>query len=137
MKFRTYILYMVFLFSTNILYSQDTEDLAKYTPQWIKNGFADAGASHEPWIFQVRRNSAGFNQWQKEDYEYKMSEEYIKSLADIGITVYHVSFYKGFGFEAEKENMDKVAKASAIAHIWTKSGHLPAMEYYVLRNFFF
>lgn len=45
-----------------------------------------------------------------------MSEEYIKSLSESGVTVYHVSCYKGFGFKAEKENMDNVAKAAALAH---------------------
>ena len=91
-------------------------DLARYTPDWIKDGFADAGATHEPRIFQVRRNDGRFNQWQKDKYEYQMSEEYIKALSESGITVYHVNCYKGFGFKAEKENMDKVAKAAAIAH---------------------
>ncbi len=100
----------------NPVFSQEGEDLARYTPEWIREGFADAGATHEPWIFQVRRNNAGFNQWQREEFDYQLSEEYIKSLADAGVTVYHVGFYKGFGFEAEKEYMDQVAKAAAYAH---------------------
>jgi hypothetical protein len=99
------------------IYAQDKpSDLAKYTPSWIKDGFADAGATHEPWIFQVRRNNPGFNQWQKEEYEFQTSEEFIKSLADAGVTVYHVYCYKGFGFEAEKDHMEKAAKSAAIAH---------------------
>lgn len=105
---------LLFLLAFENIQAQD--DLAKYTPEWIRNGFADAGATHEPWIFQTRRNNATFNQWQKEEFNYQLSEEYIKSLADAGITVYHVGFYKGFGFEAEKEYMDRVAKAVAIAH---------------------
>jgi len=94
----------------------ESEDLAKYTPEWIRNGFVDAGATHEPWIFQVRRNNGTFNQWQKDYYEYQTSEEYIRSLAESGISVYHIYCYKGFGFEAEKEQMDKAAKAAEIAH---------------------
>lgn len=95
---------------------QAQDDLAKYTPQWIKDGFADAGATHEPWIFQTRRNNANFNQWQKDEFDYQLSEEYIKTLADAGVTVYHVGFYKGFGFEAEESYMRQVAKAASIAH---------------------
>jgi hypothetical protein len=91
-------------------------DLARYTPKWIRQGFADAGATHEPWIFQTRRNNPGFNQWQQADYDYQLSEPYIKALADAGVTVYHVGCYKGFGFQAEKEYMDRVAQAVAIAH---------------------
>jgi hypothetical protein len=101
----------------NFIFAQTNDpDLAKYTPGWIKEGFADAGATHEPWIFQVRRNSENFNNWQKDLYEYQMSEEFIKSLALSGISVYHTGCYKGFGFKAEKEYMDRVAKAAAIAH---------------------
>jgi hypothetical protein len=91
-------------------------DIASYQPEWIRNGFADAGATHEPWIFQVRRNSATFNQWQREIYDYHLSEDFIKSLADAGVTVYHIFCYKGFGFEVEKAHMAEVAKAAAIAH---------------------
>jgi len=118
----TYVILIVILqFSilsqNNNLFAQErSTDLAKYTPAWIKDGFVDAGATHESWIFQTRRGGEGFNQWQREAYDNQMSEEYIKSLAESGVTVYHVSFYKGFGFKAEKENMDRVAKAAAIAH---------------------
>lgn len=104
------------LIRNNISGQNLASDLAKYTPAWIRDGFIDSGATHEPWIFQARRGGYRFNQWQKEAYDYQMSEEYIKSLAESGATVYHVSCYKGFGFKAEKENMDKVAKAAEFAH---------------------
>ena len=94
---------------------QQNSDLLRYTPEWIKDGFANGGATHEPWMYQVRRNK-NFGQWQKEYYNYQTSEEYIKSLADAGVTVYHIYCYKGFGFEAEKAHMDKAAKAAEIAH---------------------
>ena len=99
-----------------LLGQKGTEDLAKYTPEWIRDGFADAGATHEPWIFQVRRNNENFNHWQREDYDYQTSEDFIRALAESGISVYHIYCYKGFGFEAEKEHMEEAAKAAAIAH---------------------
>ena len=95
---------------------QAPDDLAIYTPEWIRDGFADAGATHEPWIFQVRRNNGTFHIWQNEYYDYQTSEEFIRSLAEAGITVYHIYCYKGFGFEAEKEHMEMAAKAAALAH---------------------
>jgi len=91
-------------------------DPARYTPVWIRNGFADAGATHEPWIFQTRRNNPDFNQWQKDNFDYQLTEPYIKKLAEAGITVYHVGCYKGFGFKAEQQYMDRVAEAAATAH---------------------
>lgn len=108
--------FFLFNIERQVIAQDKTSDLAKYTPVWIRGGFADAGATHEPWIFQVRRNSDKFNQWQKEKYDYQTSEEFIKSLAEAGITLYHIYCYKGFGFEAEKINMEKAAKAAAIAH---------------------
>jgi len=113
----SFLLFSVLIFTVFRIYGQpDTSDPARFTPQWIRQGFADAGATHEPWIFQVRRNNPDFNQWQKADFDYQLSEPYIKALAEAGITVYHVGCYKGFGFQAEKEYMDKVAQAVAIAH---------------------
>ncbi len=115
-----HIVFFAFLFILNgkgqVLAQDKPDDLTKYTPAWIKDGFANAGASHEPWLFQVRRNSSGFNQWQKEEYDYQLSEAFIKELAQSGVTIYHVGLYKGFGFEIEKEYMDKVAKAAEYAH---------------------
>lgn len=111
------LLLFIFFTGESLLFAQSKpDDLAKYTPEWIREGFADGGATHEPWIFQVRRNNGNFNQWQKEFYEYQTSEGYIKSLAEAGISVYHIYCYKGFGFSAEKDHMDKAAKAAAIAH---------------------
>ena len=92
------------------------QNLERYQPQWIRGGFADGGATHEPWMFQVRRNDPGFNLWERERFNYQLSEEYIKSLAEAGVTVYHIFCYKGYGFEAEKESMRSAAKAAAIAH---------------------
>jgi hypothetical protein len=111
-----FLLLFLFFAGTNTFAQNVSTDLAKYTPEWIRGGFIDAGATHESWIFQVRRSSNQFNLWQKEQYDAQMSEEYIKLLSESGVTVYHVSFYKGLGFKAEKENMDNVVKAAAIAH---------------------
>ena len=111
------LLLLIFFTGESLLFAQnESDDLAKYTPEWIREGFVDAGATHEPWIFQVRRNNGNFNQWQKEFYEYQTSEDYIKSLAEAGISVYHIYCYKGFGFDAEKDHMEMAAKATAIAH---------------------
>ena len=110
---------MIFAFTLSALVAfpqSGLTDPAKYTPQWIREGFADAGATHEPWLFQVRRNNPDFNQWQKGDFDYQLTEPYIKALAEAGVTVYHTGCYKGFGFRAEKDYMDKVAQAVAIAH---------------------
>jgi hypothetical protein len=90
-------------------------------PGWLRDGFAVAGPTWEPWSFMVRRNNSemtehNFSYWQKDDYENQMSEEFIRSFARSGATVYHLGFYKGFGFKAEEGYMEKVVRAAAIAH---------------------
>ena len=46
---------LLIFIGVKVLAQNSSTDLAKYTPTWIKDGFVDAGATHEPWIFQVRR----------------------------------------------------------------------------------
>jgi hypothetical protein len=112
----------VFSNVNNDVFAQGEPDsLAQYTPQWIREGFAVAGLTWEPWMFMMRRNNSemeehNYSYWQKDVYEKQLSEEFIKTFAKSGATVYHLGFYKGFGFNAEKDYMDKMAKAAAIAH---------------------
>jgi hypothetical protein len=107
--------------NSNVFAQSGPDDITKYTPKWIREGFAVAGPTWEPWMFMMRRNNSdmeehNYTYWQKDIYEEQLSEEFIKSFKESGATVYHLGFYKGFGFKAEKDNMDKMAKAAAIAH---------------------
>ncbi len=54
-----------------------------------------------------RRRVGGNPTWQEEDYEKEHTEEAIRKLKDLGVTVVIVHFYKGFGLEAEREHMQK------------------------------
>lgn len=113
MNLKYLLIILAFISSQEVAVAQD---LATYTPGWLKDGIVDSGASHEPWMFLTRRNQSDFNQWQKEKYDYRLSEEYIKNLAASGVTLYHIFGYKGYGLEAEKEHLRKAAKAAEIAH---------------------
>jgi hypothetical protein len=115
-KFKTSIMILFFgLILVSCCFAQ-SQDLARYTPLWIRDGFATGGTTHEPWFYQIRRNRPDFNLWQREAFDERISEEYIKSLAKAGVTVFHLYFYKGFGFEAEKAHMDEAARVIKIAH---------------------
>lgn len=74
----------------------------------------DAGGTHEPHIFIVRRG--GQRRDALETSRYEQSEELIKQLHHQGIEVFHTSLYKGFGMAAEKEGMEQTRDAVAIAH---------------------
>jgi len=82
--------------------------------KWLENGLIDAGGSHEPYIFVIRRGGQRLDA--RKDYEWNQSEELIRTLHDQGIEVFHTHLYKGFGMAAEKPEMEDARRAAAIAH---------------------
>jgi hypothetical protein len=82
--------------------------------EWVRNGLIDAGGTHEPYIFVVRRGGQRLDALQISNY--KESEELIQQLHHQGIEVFHTPLYKGFGMAAEKEEMERTRDAVAIAH---------------------
>jgi Beta-galactosidase trimerisation domain len=81
---------------------------------WIENGLIDAGGSHEPYLFVVRRGGHSLNA--HEIYRHEQSEEVIRSLRDQGVEVFHTHLYKGFGMAAEKPEMEDTVRTAAIVH---------------------
>ncbi len=89
-------------------------DSAAPEHDWMKRGLIDAGGSHEPYLFIVRRGGQRTDARQVCDY--LQSEELIRRLHDAGVEVFHTHLYKGFGMEAEQEEMEEARKAVAVAH---------------------
>ncbi|MGA7709585.1 MAG: alpha-amylase family protein [Acidobacteriaceae bacterium] len=81
---------------------------------WARNGVIDAGGTHEPYIFIVRRGGQALDARQVSDYE--QSEALIQQLHNQGVEVFHTHLYKGFGMAAEQAGMEDTRKAVAIAH---------------------
>lgn len=81
---------------------------------WIDSGIIDAGGSHEPYIFVVRRGGQSLNA--RQNYEHDQSEEVIRQLHSQGVEVFHTHLYKGFGMAAEMPEMQDTVRAAAIAH---------------------
>lgn len=81
---------------------------------WIENGLIDAGGSHEPYLFVVRRGGHSLNA--RKDYEHEQSEEVIRKLKDQGVEVFHTHLYKGFGMAAEKPEMEDTVRTAALVH---------------------
>jgi len=82
--------------------------------RWIENGIVDAGGSHEPYLFVVRRGGQRLDA--RKIYERNMSEEVIRSLAAQGVEVFHTHFYKGFGMAAEMPQMEDAKRVAALCH---------------------
>ena len=81
---------------------------------WIENGLIDAGGTHEPNIFVVRRGGQPVNS--REISERLQGEEVIRLLHSQGVEVFHTHFYKGFGMAAEMSEMQDTVRAAALAH---------------------
>ncbi|HUU29904.1 MAG TPA: beta-galactosidase trimerization domain-containing protein [archaeon] len=78
---------------------------------------------HEPLIFQIRRGTASTDaaeRWKKAH-----TEENIKKLAETGEKMSYTHFYKGFGFQVEKEEMDLAAQTA----VWARKYGMVAGVY--------
>ncbi len=82
--------------------------------RWLENGLIDAGGSHEPYLFVVRRGGQRLDA--RESYERAQSETVIRALKESGVEVFHTHLYKGFGMAAEMPEMEDAVKTAAIAH---------------------
>ena len=91
-----------------------TTSMASTQGAWTRNGVIDAGGTHEPYIFVVRRGGQSLDARKVSDYE--QSEGLIRQLHDQGVQVFHTHLYKGFGMAAEQPGMEDTRKAVAIAH---------------------
>jgi len=82
--------------------------------RWMNKGLVDAGGLHEPYIFLVRRGGQRLDA--KQVCEYQQSDELIRNLHRHGVEVFHTHLYKGFGMEAERDEMEKTRKTVEFAH---------------------
>ncbi len=82
--------------------------------KWIENGLIDAGGSHEPYTFVVRRGGQRLDA--RESYEQAQSEDLIRRLKEAGVEVFHTHFYKGAGMAHEKAEMEDAKRVAEICH---------------------
>jgi len=91
---------------------QDTNP-PKPRPSWLHDGPIILVSNHDSMpIF--RRRVGGNPTWQEDDYEKEHSEEAVRKLKELGVTVVIVHFYKGFGLQAEREHMEKAKLLAAL-----------------------
>jgi hypothetical protein len=82
--------------------------------RWIENGIIDAGGSHEPYSFVIRRGGQRLDARQR--YDAEQSEGVLRRLKEQGVEVFHTHFYKGAGMAHEREEMEDTRRVAAIAH---------------------
>ena len=82
-------------------------------PSWLAN---------EPVVFVgnwdglalFRRRVGGSPVWKDEDYIKEHSEEAVQKLKELGVTMVIIHFYKGFGLEAEKIQLEDSKKLASL-----------------------
>ena len=114
-----YFLTVIICFMVVITFSGLQAEKTYYQPQrakWLDNGFIMDGESHESYIFRVRRGGAGVSpdEWERWLNEHK--ESTIQKYRDEGVEVFHTHGYKGFGYEAEKKEMELLREESKVVH---------------------
>jgi hypothetical protein len=116
------LMYLTFLMTIFLLGSctekidkQKSEIIAKVIskPSWL---------GKEPVVFVgnwdglalFRRRVGGSPVWKDEDYIKEHSEEAVQKLKELGVTMAIIHFYKGFGLEAEKKQMEDAKKLASL-----------------------
>jgi hypothetical protein len=85
------------------------------TRSWLKDSpFVAVGSWDDMTIFF--RRVGGQPTWEEENYRREHSEETVKKLQDLGVTVAIIDFFKGFGLEAEKDHIDLARKLARLLH---------------------
>jgi hypothetical protein len=70
--------------------------------------------SHEPLIFRRRAGYAAADEEQR--FEYEHSEDLVRKLAGRGINWVRMHFFKGFGLEAERDEIEMTRAFTALCH---------------------
>jgi hypothetical protein len=86
---------------------------SKPRPAWLHDTPIILVSNHDS-MPVFRRRVGGNPTWQEEDYEREHTEEAVKKLKGLGVTVVIVHFYKGFGLQAEREHMEKAKLLAAL-----------------------
>ena len=84
-----------------------------HRPKWLAQGIISVG-SWEPLINRKRSGRGGVDEVAL--YEKEHSAETMQQLAAQGVNTFIAPFYKGFGFEAEKPDMEYARAMTERAH---------------------
>ncbi len=99
-------------------------------PGWLKQGIYNASiGSHEPLIFRRRRGGLSADEAERW-FQQEHAEEQVRRAAELGVEMIHTHFYKGFGLEAERRDIEMAAALSRLVH-----AHGMRLDTYVVGTF--
>lgn len=83
---------------------------------WVDDGLVLGWGNHEALIFRVRKGGGAPYEQQCRQWQSEHTEETVIAAKEAGIEVFHTHGYKGFGYEAEKPEMEMLADLSRLVH---------------------
>ena len=91
----------------------DSSHKIQTRPEWLDNEpLIIVGNWDTAPIFRIRKG--GNPEWHQQDYDREHSEEAVIKLKELGVTMAVIHFYKGFGLQAEKEQLQDAKKLAAL-----------------------
>lgn len=110
----TLLFYICILFSVQITTAQSTTgNTAKAQPKWVE-GFPMIMVGDWDVKPTFRRRVGANPVWMDDVYKNETTEAQVKKYKDMGATMVMAFFYKGFGLDAEKEEIDNTRKLVAL-----------------------
>lgn len=94
--------------------NQGAKRYQEHRAAWVDDGLVLGWGTHEPLIFRVRKGGGAPYEELEKQWLREHSEETVIAAKEAGIEVYHTHGYKGFGYEAEKEEMAQLAELSRL-----------------------
>ena len=91
-------------------------ELATRRAAWALDSPVLGGGGQEAFIFRVRRGGPQLSTDEWRSFLEEHTAEYVQAYKDAGIEIFHTHGYKGFGYEAEKPEMELLKKLSPIVH---------------------
>ncbi|MFH1741561.1 MAG: hypothetical protein ABIH23_21350 [bacterium] len=83
-------------------------------PAWINEGPVILAFQSCDAILMTRRSGRGPRTWYKEDYDSWKSDDQVRRWKEQGITLAILNFYRGFGLETEKEQIQATIKQAEV-----------------------
>ena len=82
---------------------------------WLKNSpFVAVGSWDDMPIFF--RRVGGYGTWEEANYRSEHTEDTVRRLKELGVTMAIIDFFKGFGLQAEAEHISRARKMSELLH---------------------
>lgn len=92
------------------------DEASNHSPRaWLKNSPLVAVGSWDDMPIFFRR-VGGQAAWEEANYRNEHTEETVRRLQDLGVTMAIIDFFKGFGLEAEKDHIDQARGLAGLLH---------------------